>query len=301
MTSNMGNMGDTGNSGGGAGSGVGRLPDRVDLPFVTETASEVWAWDTATNKWTLTKTNVSLTDIRVAIQYWLDTDWAAKWQAWLILADFAKTNWAATIDLTSVLWSPANQAVELQNMIRAAEDERADALGEILAQHASYTDFMAYFVLLLKITPRTHPKTFLLMHVAGIVGILVAMYFKQNPGGGRPPRARASQICPALMPPVAVPGHPSFPSGHATQSMLMALCLSEATKNRKDDNGNDRVWAPLLQGLSRRIARNREIAGLHFESDSTAGFELARQTFAMLLGVQSFKDALDYAINNEWN
>jgi hypothetical protein len=37
-----------------------------------------------------------------------------------------------------------------------------------------------------------------------------------------------------------------------------------------------------LQTLSHRIARNREIAGLHYPSDSHAGRELARQTFAIL-------------------
>ena len=38
-------------------------------------------------------------------------------------------------------------------------------------------------------------------------------------------RVRPSQLCPALMPPLAVPGHASFPSGHSTQAHLIAECL----------------------------------------------------------------------------
>jgi hypothetical protein len=198
-----------------------------------------------------------------------------------------------------VLWDPAAEPDELTTLIRLAEDERGDALGEILAQNASYQDFMAYFIALLKITPRSHPKTFQLGHVAGLVGILVAMYFKRYPGGGRQPRARASQICPALVPPIAVPGHPSFPSGHATQSMLMALCLGQAAKQQQDQANHPGVWDPLLQGLSRRIARNREIAGLHFASDSNAGFELARQTYNVLATGAAFQSLL-YDAQQEW-
>jgi hypothetical protein len=296
---NMGNLGDMGNMGdnGNLVGGGALLPDRIDLPFVTEVATEVWTWD-GTN-WSESTTPVTLNTIRVDIAQWADQDWGANWAAWLVLAEFAQTGWMTSIDLTSVLWDPAKQESELSALISLAEDERGDALGEILAQNASYEDFMAYFVALTKISPRTHPKTFQLLHVAGLVGILVTMYFKRNPGGGRPPRARPSQICPALAPPVAVPGHPSFPSGHATQSMLMALCMGQAAKDTVDQGGYPGVWDAPLQGLSRRIARNREIAGLHFASDSTAGFELARQTFRQLARVAAFQTLLDDA-SREW-
>jgi hypothetical protein len=207
------------------------------------------------------------------------------------------------------LWKHDKQDQELEDLIKFAEDERPDALGEILAQNSSYQDFMAYFVALLKVSPRSHPYTFQLLHAAGLVGILVAIYFKQWPGknhpqgseeASRPARARASQICPALMPPVPVPGHPSFPSGHATQSMLMALCAGEATQNQHvSDTDTTPVWRSSLQALSRRIGHNREIAGLHFPSDTRAGFQLARQTFDILDEGPLFASLLD-AATKEW-
>ena len=94
-----------------------------------------------------------------------------------------------------------------------------------------------------------------------------------------------------------VPGHPSFPSGHATQAMLMALCVGEAVKNQVSNDVP--VWPPLLQTLARRIARNREIAGLHFRSDTKAGFELARKTFDKLSCGHEFRQLLSDAMC-EW-
>ncbi len=41
-------------------------------------------------------------------------------------------------------------------------------------------------------------------------------------------------------------------------------------------------FRPVLMALADRIARNREIAGLHFPSDSAAGANLARQIFVIL-------------------
>jgi membrane-associated phospholipid phosphatase len=71
-----------------------------------------------------------------------------------------------------------------------------------------------------------------------------------------------------------VPGHASFPSGHATQAFLMALFIEQAlTVTLK-------AYAPIvareLKVLAVRIARNREIAGLHYPTDSDAGRQLAQ-------------------------
>ena len=101
------------------------------------------------------------------------------------------------------------------------------------------------------------------------------------------------------MPAIPIPGHPSFPSGHATQSMLMALCLGEALAAYDDVPGRPGTWAPLLQALSCRIARNREIAGLHFKSDTVAGFELARNTLDKLMEGHAFTALLQDA-TSEW-
>lgn len=311
----MGDMGDVGNMSGGGGR-IGMVqPDRVDLPFVGDRSGGVGGLD-AYDEWTWEPDSEAADGKKIDLNSLVDTsaqwrrrDWAAEWWAWLVVSEFAATSdWRDSIKLK--LWAPDYQQQEIDNLIRMAQDERPDALSEIVAQGATYEDFMAYFLSLLKMTPGSCPATYLLLHVAGLVGIMVTMHFKQNPDGksegaeGKlPPRARPSQVCPALMPPIAVPGHPSFPSGHATQSMLMALCAGEAMVGRSPPtNGSTSTggWPSLLQTLARRIATNREIAGLHFRSDSVAGFQLAMKTFNLLKNVPGFATILTNA-KKEWS
>ena len=293
----MGDMGDMGNVGhGGGAAAAGTLPDRADLPYLTDASEVVWSRD-ALGNWTSATANKPLKDIHAPDAVWTPADWEGRWRAWLILAEFAATDWRTAITLAP--WDTTKIDEEIRILIKYAEDERTDALGEIVAQNASYEDFMAYFTSLLRITRSSHPKMFQLLHVAGTVGILVSMYFKQNPGVDIDPRPRPSQLCPALLPPLAVPGHPAFPSGHATQSMLMALIAGEVMQARNGVQGGGAVWKPLLQQLACRIARNREIAGLHYPSDTRAGFELARKTFNMLRGGTLFDLLFDAAVA-EW-
>jgi membrane-associated phospholipid phosphatase len=177
-----------------------------------------------------------------------------------------------------------------------AEDERPDALPEILAQDGLYANFLADFTGLLGISPASHPKTTTLLHVGGIVGLFIDIQLKTRPAGDVPARPRPSQCRPALKPSVAVPGHASYPSGHATQAMLMALCVSGSLP--KPFLGSD--MAKLLCVLARRIARNREIAGLHYRSDSEAGYSAAEQAYALLAAIPAFND-LRYQAALEWN
>jgi hypothetical protein len=123
------------------------------------------------------------------------------------------------------------------------------------------------------------------------------MYFK-----GKNDRPRPSQICPALLPPIQVPGHSSFPSGHATQAHLIAECAKLVLSSP--------VKAALsadLDALAGRIARNREIAGLHYKTDSEAGLSLANSILGILNSsamststtITLFTDALT-AARAEW-
>ena len=57
------------------------------------------------------------------------------------------------------------------------------------------------------------------------------------------------------------PGHPSYPSGHSTQAHTVAGLFARRAPH---------LEKPLLD-VAARIALNREIAGLHFPSDSAAG------------------------------
>lgn len=66
------------------------------------------------------------------------------------------------------------------------------------------------------------------------------------------------------------PGHPSYPSGHATQAhaIKMAICqhLNEDTSS---------ITYKELHDWASDVARNRERLGLHYPSDSSAGEKLA--------------------------
>ena len=52
--------------------------------------------------------------------------------------------------------------------------------------------------------------------------------------------------------------------------MLMALLVQQAMPKTTKAK-----WQPLLETLGYRMGRNREIAGLHYPSDSVAGRKLA--------------------------
>ena len=69
----------------------------------------------------------------------------------------------------------------------------------------------------------SHPQTYLLMKLAARVGEMMMVHLKRQFN-----RARPSQICPTLYPPVAVPGHSAYPAGHALIARLTALCLKES-------------------------------------------------------------------------
>lgn len=85
-------------------------------------------------------------------------------------------------------------------------------------------------------------------------------------------RVRPSYLDPDLTTDIPVPGHPAYPSGHASQSYLFALILGDL-----DPHNREQYLASAY-----RIAHNREIAGVHYPSDSAAGRELAQQYYDKL-------------------
>jgi hypothetical protein len=93
-------------------------------------------------------------------------------------------------------------------------------------------------------------------------------------------RPRPSQLSPNLMPPIEVPGHAAFPSGHATEAYMLANTLKEIFARATSATIVPSLPDPL-ERLADRIARNREILGLHYRSDSEAGKDLAEKTIAI--------------------
>lgn len=271
-TGNTGDMGSTGNSGSagiaGEFGGGWFIEDRVDLPFVME----------------LDAANAPLRFKRVNRSSFGERAWAARWWASLVLHDFVATNWRATADpIMATEWSTITTtatALEITALTLAARDERAPAMGEILSQDVEFTtDFMA----LLAITPGSHPNTYRMLHIASLIGSYAVLYYK-----GRYNRPRPSQLCPALLPPIPMPGHASWPSGHATQAQLKALCMEHVLQGVLPGTlitGDLGAVSSNLRTLALRVARNREIAGLHYPTDSVAGRKLADTIAPFLTGM----------------
>ena len=173
---------------------------------------------------------------------------------------------------------------ELQQLARLM-DYRPNVLDEALAQREGID---TYFRGIMTFSQASHPWTFGLMQIALRTGELQAMHYKY-----RFNRPRASTLLPWLMPPIEVPRHASYPSGHSTQSHLVALILGEVMPD----------WARGVKGplrlLAQRIARNREVLGLHYPSDSAAGEKLAVDSFLLLRTCPTVRAIIDEA-RQEW-
>lgn len=151
-----------------------------------------------------------------------------------------------------------------------AVTERPEAMGEILNQHQNQ---QLCFMNLLMMTQNSHPRTFFALKLAARVGEVVMMSLKRQYN-----RPRPSQYYPALYPPVAVPGHASYPAGHALIAHLTARVLIEITT----PNGGSSPYKKTLIKLADQIGFNRVIAGLHFRSDIEQGAKAGDLTHKFL-------------------
>lgn len=129
------------------------------------------------------------------------------------------------------------------------------------------------------------PKTkALLKHVQ--TDALVALFHAKK----RFNRARPHQLEPRLRPAVSVPSHPAYPSNHALQGYLVARTLSLLFPQDSED----------LMAVGEQIGREREIAGLHYPSDSKASRALGDELFARLQQNEKFLAEVE-ASRKEWN
>lgn len=133
-------------------------------------------------------------------------------------------------------------------------------------------------------SPVTYPHTAVLLQTAYTDILPVLLHFKKQFD-----RVRPNVLDTTLQTSIPVPGHPAYPSGHATQSYLVALILSDLDPTHTED----------YISSSYRIAHNREIAGLHYPSDSEAGRSLAQQYYDLLSQTEWYKIHLEEALT-EW-
>ncbi len=187
--------------------------------------------------------------------------WDPALYAVAVLAEFAATGWMSELSLPPPPTDPLEVGQEIATLIKLSE-QRVSRSAEIAAQAA---DASVYWSAMLMMTQASRPATWDLIINANTVGHLVAMHFKRHFA-----RPRPAQVYPALMPILPTPSHPSYPNAHALESALIAACLELAIPSL----GSPKETQGPLDVLAERIGVNREIAGLHFPSDTRAGRSL---------------------------
>lgn len=85
---------------------------------------------------------------------------------------------------------------------------------------------------------------------------------------------RPNLLEPRLRPFLPIPPHSSYPSNHALQSFAVAFVLSRVIPEHP---ASSEIFL-----RARRVAENREWAGLHYASDTQAGHDLARMLMPVL-------------------
>ena len=205
--------------------------------------------------------------------------WDAENRSWIYLRDFALLNPGWCEDLKQIAagtwngWKNGDVLDRALCQIIDAAGEREDRFAEILHQRDA-EGAISYWMTMLGIDHARHPNTVQLIRVARKLGEMVVMCLKNDFDAARP-----SQLCPAILPMFDPPRTASYPAGHSLQSYLMSYlllrALPEIPQSSKPVKGQ---WAQEHQGLfalARRVADNRVIAGVHFDIDSEAGFEIA--------------------------
>ncbi|MBY0234750.1 MAG: hypothetical protein K2W93_07210 [Burkholderiaceae bacterium] len=94
---------------------------------------------------------------------------------------------------------------------------------------------------------------------------------------GRPDSCCGAELKPMFADSPLQPKHPSFPSAHACNAYVVALLLNQISPKPGSGSGLSAYEEAAL-----KVAKNREIAGLHYASDSAAGIALAKHLLAQL-------------------
>ncbi len=216
--------------------------------------------------------------------------WDPQWYQMVLLSEFARA-WAPTLALDTTLTTILTTALQPANLekerreLKSLIEFRANLMSEAVAQ---MNGFEAYFQGALFFHSSSHPSTHLLYHGAMRAADLAVMHYKN-----KFQRPRPSQLWPDLMPPIAVPGHAAFPSGHATQANTAAAVLAAVAGAIVPD------VVDVTNRLAQRIARGREVLGLHYPSDSAAGAQLAAAIVPVYLACPTVS-RLVLAARREW-
>jgi hypothetical protein len=198
-------------------------------------------------------------------------------------------NWQ--IDCKPANWKdqPPERIQRELDMLEALMGYRDGVMSEAITQA---TSIIPYFQGLVGFTDASHPQTTNLCIIALNLGQFAVMLYKQQFN-----RPRPSQLRPALLPQFDVPGHASYPSGHSTESHLIAYVLRRVLEKYHPA-------LEMLHPLADRIALNREVMGLHYRSDSEAGKVLAERIDRVIGNVAGHETIIKQTLSDatkEWN
>jgi hypothetical protein len=233
------------------------FPDRVDLPFASQ---------------------LGIDGLRFHPTGFGTQLWSTRWYSWVVMSDLAcQGDWLGKLggyellgdpDCPPWIKHPEILKCDIDALRTMAVEERADAFAEFVSEA---DEFISKFLHLMSATPATHPATARMLVVADAVTALITMHYKFKFN-----RPRPTQVLPGLMTPIQHGGHASYPSGHSTQAHVFAALLTKVIP-RDDSTSEERTAIEKsLDVLAKRIARNRELSGLHYHSDTTDGIKLAK-------------------------
>jgi len=194
-------------------------------------------------------------------------------------------NWEELIEISA---PPTNSSKEtkqeLQTLLAYKELRTKDKLEQINSELNYQTAELGDIPLAKYFDSTKYPFTSLLISepLLDISAIVLNLKEKFN-------RVRPSFLEPDIDPAIEIPGHPAYPSGHSTQSHFVAYMLGELMPQRRAEFIAD----------AESIAKNREIAGVHYPGDSAAGVELARQFFNLIKQDQEIQRMISLA-RLEW-
>jgi hypothetical protein len=184
-----------------------------------------------------------------------------------------------------------NVEAECREVLRATKDRQAnlsDIQNEAVDAYAAIDKVQQLIGPL--VPQKLPPATADLLQATLWDAVPVTFAFKEQFNRGRPYHCCDLPLDPMFQRPSPLyPGHPSYPSSHSTQAYLVAELYARMVPRLR----------PGLMQAAQGVARRREIAGLHFASDSAAGAMLAGQLVDEFLRVPELLALFNQA-RGEW-
>jgi len=183
---------------------------------------------------------------------------------------------------------PANSSTETRaelDQLLELQRTRTRSQVKAITRHLEYDGVCAAILAATHRTLSRAPRTKALLNHVQMDASLAIFHAKK-----RFNRPRPHQLEARLRPAIPVPEHPAYPSSHALQGYLVARTLSLLFPEQSQE----------LMTVGAEIGREREMAGIHYPSDSKAAQALGERLFERLQQNARFLAEVE-AARKEWN